>query len=127
MPEPLLSGKETTNFVGVQKLTVIVTFGSTSVSAVQTREIKSFVRNSAGNYTVTLPRIYRTLVGIRGSWVRSTGATLQADVKTNNVSTAGTLVLESRVAAGTATDPTSGDKLMLEILVANEPFNDATV
>lgn len=127
MGHPLLSGKETSNFTGVDKFHAIVTFGSSAVSTVQTREVASFVRNSAGNYTVTLPRIYRTLVGVRGCWVRASGATLQLDVDTSTVDTDGKLVLESRVAAGTATDPSSGDKLLLEVLVSNDPFNDATV
>jgi len=127
MGQPLLSGSEASNFANVHKLHVLVRFGATSVSKVQTREVKSFVRTGAGAYTVTLPRKYRTLIGIRGSWVRPAGATLQADVDADNVASAGTLVIESRVAAGTATDPSDGDVLMLEILVSSDPFNDLTV
>lgn len=127
MGHPLLSGKETTNFTGVDVFHAVVTFGSSSVSSVQTREVVSIARNSAGQYTVTLPRIYRTLVGVRGSWIRPSGATLQLDVDASTVDSDGKLILESRVAAGTATDPTSGDKLLLEIKVSNDPFNDATV
>ena len=127
MGQPLLSGKESANFVDVQKLHVIVTFGTTSVTSVQTREVKSFTRNAAGQYIVTLPRNYRTLVGIRGSWFRPAGATLQVDVDASTVTTDGKFTIESRVAAGTATDPATGDKLMLEILVSTHPFNDATV
>jgi hypothetical protein len=127
MPQPLLSGQEASNFTGVQKFHVVVTFGNTVVSTVQTREVRSFVRTTAGTYTVTLPRNYRTLVGIRTSWFRPAGATLQADVDASTITADGKFVIETRVAAGTATDPTTGDKLMLEILVSNDPFNDATV
>lgn len=127
MGQPLLSGKEESNFTGIQKFNVIVTFGSTSVSTVQTRDVVSFARDNAGEYTLTLPRNYRTLVGIRSTWHRPVGATLQVDVDSSAITTAGTLDLETRVAAGTATDPTDGDVLMLEVSVSNDPFNDATV
>ncbi|MER3466189.1 MAG: hypothetical protein C4340_03230 [Armatimonadota bacterium] len=127
MPTPLLSGQEVSNFIGVQKLHVLVTFGNTSVAKVQTRSVQSFTRTAPGTYTVTLQRAYRTLVGIRGSWVRPSGATLQADVTADNVAVDGTLVLTTRVSSGAATDPSNGDKLMLEILVSCEPFNDTQV
>lgn len=127
MGEPLLSGKEVSNFTGVQVFYALVTFGSSAVSSVQTREIVSFARDNAGEYTLTLPRNYRTLVGVEASWIRPSGATLQVDVDSSALTTAGTLDIETRVAAGTATDPSSGDVLMLAVKVSNDPFNDATV
>lgn len=127
MGQPLLSGKVTSNFVDVDEYHVIVTFGSSAVATVQTREVSSFSRDNAGEYTLTLPRIYRQLVSVHGAWYRPTGATLQLDVDSSSLSTDGSLDLETRVAAGTATDPTAGDILYLTVKVSNHPFNDATI
>lgn len=125
--QPLLSGSERSNFAEVERFHVIVTFGTSSVATVQTRGVVSFVRDNAGEYTLTLPRQYRQLVSVHGSWYRPSGATLQLDVDSSALTTAGTLDLESRVAAGTATDPSGSDILYLTVEVSNHPFNDATV
>lgn len=126
MGQPLLSGQSVTNFVGVQSFYAILTFGSSALSTVQTREL-SVARNSAGNYTVTLPRIYRTLVHVSAIQVDGAGGVLLPVVDTDSVATDGTLVLELRTEAGTATDPDDTTKLLLRVDVANDPFNDNTV
>lgn len=127
MGQPLLSGGGGSNFADVDTFYVVVTFGSSAVSTVQTREVTSFARDNAGAYTLTLARPYRQLVSVVGSWYRPAGACLHVNVDSSALTTAGTLDLETRIDDGTATDPTDGDILYLEVKVSNHPFNDATV
>lgn len=127
MGEPLLSGEDAHNWTGVKEFHAFLSFGSSALSTVQTREITSIVRNSAGNYTITLPRIYRQLVEVRFMLIDASGALIFPVVATNSVDTAGTLVLELRAEAGTATDPDNGSKGMLVVAVSNDPFNDNTI
>jgi hypothetical protein len=127
MGEPLLSGEVAKNWTGVKEFHAFLSFGSSVLSTVQTREIVSIVRNSAGNYTVTLPRIYRQLVEVRFSLIDAAGALIFPVVRTNSVDSAGTLVFELCTETGTATDPDSGSKGMLVVAVSNDPFNDATI
>lgn len=126
MGEPLLSGVGAKNWTGVKEFHAFLSFGSSVLSTVQTREM-TVARNSAGNYTVTLPRIYRQLVEVRFGLIDAAGAVIFPVVRTNSVDTAGTLVFELVTETGTATDPDSGSKGMLVVSVSNDPFNDATV
>lgn len=125
--EPLLSGVGAKNWTGVKEFHAFLSFGSSVLSTVQTRELVSVARNSPGNYTVTLPRIYRQLVEVRFGLIDAAGAVIFPVVRTNSVDTAGTLVLELVTETGTATDPDNGSKGMLVVAVSNDPFNDATV
>lgn len=127
MGHPLLSGQKKSNWTGVEEFHAFLSFGASSLSTVQTREIVSIVRNSAGNYTVTLPRFYRQLVEVRFMLIDASGALIFPVVSNNSVDTAGTLVLELRTEAGTATDPDNGSKGMLVVCVSNDPFNDNTI
>jgi hypothetical protein len=125
--QPLLSGEIETNWIGVKRFYCFVTFGSSAVSTVQTREIVSFVRNSAGNYTVTFPRYYRQLCSVGATLIDASGAVIFPVVATNSIDTAGTIVMEMRTETGTATDVDSGSKVMFVFEVSNEPFNDNTI
>lgn len=75
-------------------------------------------RSAQGQYTINLLRQYRGgLVGFRSGMKRAAGATLQADIASGDGSASTTLVVETRVAAGTATDPANGDVLYLEFVL----------
>lgn len=127
MGEPLLSGVDASNWTGVKEFHAFLSFGSSVLSTVQTREISSIARNSAGNYTITLPRIYRQLVEVRFMLIDASGALIFPVVSSNTMSTDGKVILELRSEAGTATDPDNGSKGMLVVAVSNDPFNDATI
>ncbi len=126
MGHPLLSGKLTANWTGLELFFAKLTFGSSALSTVQTREM-TVARAGAGSYTVTLPRIYRTLVHVFWIAVDASGGVLLPVVDTDSVATAGTLTFELRTEAGTATDPDDTTKGMLCVVVSNDPFNDNTV
>lgn len=127
MGEPLISGKTSSNWTGVVEYHAILSFGSSALSTVQTREVRSIARNTAGNYTITLPRNYRTLVEVRFMLIDASGGLIFPVVSSNTVATDGKLVLELRTEAGSATDPDNGSKGMLVVAVSNDPFNDATI
>lgn len=72
------------------------------------------VRTSAGLYTLTLAKAYnQPLTGFKPGMYRPAGATLQP-VLTAGDGTTTTLAVTTAIADGTATDPTSGDKVFLE-------------
>ena len=126
--EPALSPPGRTNVPGETSLKCTLVFGSAALSSVKGLNL-SVARNSAGNYTVTFPRTYRYLTGFRWGWTKlAAGAVYYPVVKTDAVATAtdgcGTLVLETRTEAGTATDPASGDELFVEFLVTLDALND---
>lgn len=127
MGNPLLSGLVAKNWTGVQEFHAILTFGSAALSTVQTREITTIARDSAGKYTVTLPRTYRTLVELRLMLIDAAGALIFPVVVSHTLTTDGKLIFEMRTEAGTATDPDSGSKAMLVVAVSNDPFNDAII
>lgn len=128
MGHPLLSGDAgAANWTGLETFHAKLTFGSSALSTVQTRGITSIVRNSAGKYTVTLPRVYRLLVEVRWMAIDAAGGVLLPVVDTDSVDSDGTLVFELRTEAGTATDPDDTTEGLLAIVVSNETFNDATI
>jgi hypothetical protein len=124
--QPLLSGKTTSTFVEKEEFNAILTFGSSVLSTVQAIDM-TVARANAGSYTVTLPRVYRTLVEVRWMAIDPAGGILLPVVDTNSVATDGTLLFELRTEAGTATDPDDTTKGMLCVVVSNHPFNDKTV
>lgn len=127
MGHPLLSGVDNSNFTGVSVFRAIVTLGASDVSTVQTRDITSITRTTNGTYKITLPRIYRTLVGFHVGLIDAAGAVYFPVVATNSVDSDGTLTFEMRTEAGTATDVDNGSKMLVRVEVSNDPFNDATV
>jgi len=127
MGYPLLSGGKTlTNWVELQKFYAKLTFGASSVTSVQTRDL-AVSRVSAGKYQVTLPTTYRMLCDFSATLVDPVGAVVFAVVQSETVATDGKLVFELRTEAGTATDPDSGSQLLLSVTVSDHPMNDATV
>jgi hypothetical protein len=126
MGEPLLSGEAVKNWTGIAEFHAKLTFGTASLSTVQTREL-SVARTSAGKYTVTLPRSYRNLCEFRAMKMDTSGAVLSPVVQSDTVATDGKMVFELRTEAGVATDPDLNTKLMIVVAVSNDPFNDAVV
>lgn len=94
-----------------------LTFGSSVLTSYKGKYV-TVARNSAGNYTITLPKVYRALVGFSAGFVSPSGAVLGVVVDTSTIATDGKVVIETR-SGGTATDPTSGDRLLLTIDVTD--------
>lgn len=85
---------------------------------------------ATGKMTINFPRTYRKLTGFRWGWVKcAAGAVyfpviLTDGIATPNANGGGTLVVETRTEAGTATDPASGDVLSLEFDVSLDALTD---
>ncbi len=108
-----------------------VTFGASgapTLDGINSKGIKSIVRNSTGNYTVTfgvsggnaVTDTYNALYFASHRPIKASGtpAAPHMYVVSEAVQTAGTVVVEFLNAAGTtATDPASGEKVLLQFRV----------
>lgn len=109
----------------VVELFAQVTYGATGAPTLVTansKGIKSVVRNSAGNYTITLQDTYFKFLGVDLTPVVPTGtpaAPVQFMVSQAVTSqTAPTIVLQY-LNGTTATDPASGESVFLTIALGN--------
>lgn len=100
-----------------------VSFGSSGAPTIVSGTgmgISSITRNSAGDYSIALSRAYNGLMHIKQ--VFNSGSSAPASpgmwIKTNSVAVAAApLVRIVFNSAGTATDPASGEVVLLEILL----------
>lgn len=118
-----------TNVPGKRTFHLEVTFGSSAIASAHGKDLQ--VEDTAdGKLTVTFPRTYRRLTGFRHGWLKcQAGAVYFPVILTNSIDTdggagGGTIVVETRTEAGTATAPASGDILSLEFDVALDSLND---
>jgi hypothetical protein len=121
---PDLSPPGPCNVFEEHRFSVVATCGSSVLSKVFARNC-TFVRNSAGNYTLTLPQNYRMVTGLSWAMRSASGAVYILVLKTDTASTDGELVFEVRTEAGVATDPASGDKLYITVWASRNFLNDA--
>jgi hypothetical protein len=105
-----------------------ITFGSSgapTLDAVNSKGIKSIARNSAGDYTITLQNPYNRLFKINHTFDTSGNsgsapASPAMFLKAQAVSTVATPTVEVVFnAAGTATDPASGEAVLLHFVLKN--------
>ena len=107
-----------------------VTFGGTgapTLDAVNSKGIKSIVRNSAGNYTVTFgvgaaTDIYNRIFHVRHNFLLGSGTPAAPLMYTVSqaVASTGSLVIQFTAVDGTtATDPASGEEVWLEFKLKN--------
>lgn len=78
-----------------------------------------------GILTITLDRpVKGGIMGFMGGWKGATEANLTPVITSDLSKTTGVITIETRVAAGTATNPTSGDILWLEFVLDEQglPF-----
>lgn len=107
-----------------------VIYGSAAVSSAEGFGGIAVADTATGKMTITFPRTYRKLMGFRWGWGKcAAGAVLFPVILTDTVATdngsgQGTVVVETRTEAGTATDPASGDELLLEFDVTLDVTND---
>ena len=106
-----------------------VTYGSSAIASAWGKDLQ-LEDTGTGKMTVTFPRTYRKLTGFRWGWKScAAGAVYTPVVLTDSIDTdggdgGGTLIIETRTEAGTATDPASGDVLSLEFDVSNDVLTD---
>lgn len=108
---------------------VTVVYGSTAPASGKGRYM-ALVDSATGKITVNFPRRYRRLVAFNWGWIKcAAGAVYYPVILTNSIDTAGShgggsVVLETRTEAGTATDPASGDELSLTFVCSTDVVND---
>ena len=113
------------NIPGKQTFHLEVTYGSSAIASARGRNL-AVEDTATGKMTVTFPRTYARITGFRWGWVKcAAGAVYYPVILTNSIDTAGasgggSVIIETRTEAGTATDPASGDKLVLEFDVSND-------
>jgi hypothetical protein len=102
-----------------------VVYGSSAIASAKGKDL-ALEDTATGKMTVTFPRTYGKLVGFRWGWAKcAAGAVFYPVILTDAIATAsasggGTLVVETRTETGTATDPASGDELLLEFDVSSD-------
>lgn len=121
--EPLMAGDVMSNVYDEKSFKVRITFGSSVVASYRSKDV-TVARNSAGNYTLTFPKTFWEVSHFSHGFIDASGAILFAVIRTNSITTAGTLVIETVTETGTATDPTSGDTLFLEFCLSDNTLND---
>jgi len=104
----------------VKELYATITIGGTGAPTLTTGYgIASITRTSAGLYVLTLTDYYSALKSFSVVHVNSTAEDLKFQVKTNGISSSSKSITFFTLAVGTATDPTSGDVLLVKIEVKN--------
>lgn len=124
--QPSLQAPAMSNVFDEEIFRLVATFGTASISSVFGKDV-TLARNSTGNYTLTLPQPYRRITSISAIFQDATGATLSLVLVSETIATDGKAVFEARVAAGTATEPATGDKLFLSVGVTRNSANDRYV
>ncbi len=122
--DPALCAEGMLNAYDVKEFFVNPTFGAASITTYFGGCQVTIVRNFAGNYTVTLPKNYRTLLHFTWGFQIASGTVLDMVLASETLATDGKMVFESRVSAGTATDPAAGSKAFLRIAVSSDTLND---
>ena len=103
------------------KLTVGSTGAVSATAGYGIADTTPFVRNSAGNYTITFDRSYKKLLKAVHTMVLATPQDLAMTVTSDDIST-GSITVEFSV-GGTATDPSSGAIILFEIVVGDTSLN----
>ncbi len=73
-------------------------------------------KNTTGVYDLTLDRGYQRLISFNGTCIAATGAINHPQLKADYTAASTTLQFQTLVQAGTATEPASGDTIMLDIV-----------
>jgi hypothetical protein len=124
--EPVLNGKALSNVETEHVYKIRATFAASSELTYRSKGA-TIAKTTTTTFTVTLPKPYAEITDFSYAWFAATGvAPLAVKVITNNLATAGTLVLETEAAntAGTPTAPATGDVLYLTLGVSCDTLND---
>jgi len=107
----------------IVELFAFVSFGGTgapTLDATKSRGIASIVRSSQGLYAITLQDSYNRLLGCDVTYVYATSpAGFVNHVSSETVQTTKIVNLEFNIANGTATDPASGEAVIVRFTLKN--------
>lgn len=96
--------------------------GAPTLVSGQNKGVLSIVRNSAGNYTITLTDSYRRLLNAEQKFIVATGvpAAPSMNIVSDNVATLATpTVVIQTVTGSTPTDPANGEIMLLQLSLKN--------
>lgn len=125
--QPFLRPEGMCNVADKEEFTLNLVFGASSIASQKGKGPITAARNSAGNYTITLPRSYRRRISFTHGWGKlAAGAVLFPVILTDSSATASapTMVMEIRTEAGVATDPASGSELDVVLAFSLNTLND---
>lgn len=123
--EPLMDGKPATNVFTEHVFKLRVTFGASSAVTYRSKDA-TIAKTTTTTFTITLPKIYAEITEFHVGRKCATGTDgLEYVITTDNVATAGTLILTSisTNSAGTATAPADGDKIYITLGVSCDTLN----
>lgn len=90
--------------------------GAPTLNAVKSKGIATVVRNSAGNYTVTLNDIYVDMYSLHVNFLNVAGAGVAYYyIESQAVNSAKTVVFQCKDLSGAAVDPSSGTEMQIEL------------
>lgn len=108
---------------GVVQLFAEISFGSSGApTLVRGKGVASVAKASTGVYTVTLQDTYQRTLGVASTWKGSAApAGVLVALGVDNVATAGAPALSLKIwdEAGSATEPASGEAVLVEITLSN--------
>lgn len=99
-----------------------ITIGATGAPTITNgKGLTSITRNAAGKYTLVLKDVYNLLMGVDAVFISSTSAPAApaVNIVSETVNSTKTVVIQCRDIAAAATDPASGEVMMLEIVCRN--------
>ena len=105
-----------------------VTIGATGACTLVAKNslgVKSITRNSAGNYTVVMAAPHVRLLAVNPTFLSTAPAaavmsvSASANVNGSTTASAPSITLQFQNGSGVATDPASGEEILLEIILAN--------
>ncbi len=118
------------NIPGRKTLSLELVYGAAGVASAKGKGFQLVNNTATGKVTIHFDRTYRHILGGSAFWKKcAAAATLTPVVLTNSIDTAGTLgggtvIVETRVAAGTATNPSDTDRLLLTFDVTLDALSD---
>lgn len=90
--------------------------GAPTLNAIKSKGVATVVRNSAGNYTVTLNDKYVDLFHVNVNFINASGAGVAyVYTESQDVDGAKTIVFQCKDLSGAAVDPTSGTVMQIEM------------
>ena len=127
MAAPDMTGKALSNVATEHVFKIRCTFAASSVVSYRSKDA-TIAKTTTTTFTITLPQTYAEITEFSvGRKAAASVAGLEYIITTNSVSTAGTLVLTSIIADGTATAPADGDVIYITLGVSRDALNDRYV
>lgn len=124
---PLMDGKSTPNVYDEHLFLIRATFGASSAVTYRSKDA-TIAKTTTTTFTITLPQPYAEITRFSVGRFSVTGTDgLEFIITTNNVATDGTIVLTSisTNSAGTATAPSSGDVIYIQLGVSDHALQDS--